>query len=312
MRVVRRRSHKLSCLPAAVILVVSLTVFGLTASRATETDNDRIRAVFQAAIAHPDDPALVEAFIKELPEVPPGSNRYIVEGDIGLYRNEIKDYLYSFTKQKVEDNKSKELIVNSGPNGQFDYWVSLPSRHLTYAVDRRSFPTEADAVETSARLRDAAADWVGACPQCNISIEEKSESEAGPGFSNVTFVVRFINVKGGPIAQSFFPSSAPSDFVFSIYPDYFSPTMPFDKTGVLRHELGHILGYRHEHIGNVPGCNTEGSSWVRLTPYTPNSVMHYFCGGAGSFDLSLREHGDKDGHRCLYLTGKPCAPVSGQ
>lgn len=81
--------------------------------------------------------------------------------------------------------------------------------------------------------------------------------------------------------------------------------MSFDKTGVLRHELGHVLGYRHEHIGNVPGCNTEGVSWERLTPYTPNSVMHYFCGGAGSFDLSLRDL-DKAGHRCLYLTGKPC------
>jgi hypothetical protein len=296
---------------AAIILACAVSAVEIATSFAAEVDNDRVRTVLQAAIANPDDPALVEAFIKVLPEIPPGSGRYIVEGDIGLNRAEITAYLRSFSNVRPGENKSTELIVNRGPNGEFDYWADPATRHLTYAVDRASFLDAASADDVATRLHAATADWVAACPPCGITLDEKSEQEAGPNFSQVTFVVRFENVGDGPIAQSFFPSSPPSDFVLSIFPGYFSPALSFDKTGVLRHEVGHILGYRHEHISNVPGCNTEGSEWERLTPYTPNSVMHYFCGGAGSFDLSLRET-DKAGHRCLYLTGKPCDTVKGQ
>ena len=120
-----------------------------------------------------------------------------------------------------------------------------------------------------------------------------------------TFVVRYENVEGGPIARAFFPSTAPDGRSVVVFPGYFAAGMGFDPVGVLRHEIGHVLGYRHEHIRNIPGCFTEGTDWKPLTPYTPNSVMHYFCGGAGSMDLSIRE-ADKRGHRCLYITGSPC------
>jgi len=45
--------------------------------------------------------------------------------------------------------------------------------------------------------------------------------------------------------------------------------------GVFRHELGHVLGLRHEHI-RAPGtfC-TEDSSWRGVTAYDSASVMHY-------------------------------------
>ena len=89
---------------------------------ASEADNDRIRTVFQAAIANPDDPALVDAFVAELPEIPPGSGRYVVEGDILINRAEIGAYLKSFSDNAVKDRKSIELIVNRGPGGEFDYW----------------------------------------------------------------------------------------------------------------------------------------------------------------------------------------------
>jgi len=148
-------------------------------------------------------------------------------------------------------------------------------------------------------LRKAADDWEAACPECGISFTEVS--------SNAYFKVRYEPLDDGTVAMAFFPSSPPTQRILFVYAPFLSPDLDFDAAGVLRHELGHVLGYRHEHIVNIPGCATEGGKWKQITPYTPNSVMHYFCGGKGSFDLSIRE-ADKRGHRCVYLTGKACPP----
>jgi hypothetical protein len=272
---------------------------------ADDTENDRVSAAFEAAIANPDDPALVAAFIRELPEVPAGSGRYIVEGDIGISEAEIVPYLGTFNKRKTE--RPGELLVNTLPGGEFDYWSDPAHRHLTYAIDHASFGDRGD--EVGDLLGAATKRWVGVCPECGISFEEKSEQEAGPGFANVVFVVRFIDDPSGPIARAFFPSTAPIDRVLEVFPEFFSPTMLFDRVGVFRHELGHVLGYRHEHIDHIPGCKREGGQWTPLAPYTAKSVMHYLCGGGGSFFLDLQPN-DIAGHHCLYVTGKPCPVAS--
>jgi hypothetical protein len=45
------------------------------------------------------------------------------------------------------------------------------------------------------------------------------------------------------------------------------------------HELGHTLGFRHEHTRAPDGC-FEDSSWRELTAYDPGSTMHYpWCPG---------------------------------
>ena len=71
-------------------------------------------------------------------------------------------------------------------------------------------------------------------------------------------------------------------------------------TGVLRHELGHILGFRHEHIrpeAAAPECS-ENPNWRALTTYDSASVMHYiYCNGTGSGSLALTPR-DLEG---LYL-----------
>jgi hypothetical protein len=72
-------------------------------------------------------------------------------------------------------------------------------------------------------------------------------------------------------------------------------------TGVLRHELGHVLGFRHEHTrSTASGCYEDGN-WRALTStYDRYSVMHYpQCNGLQTGDLVLTSL-DKSGARSLY------------
>jgi hypothetical protein len=83
---------------------------------------------------------------------------------------------------------------------------------------------------------------------------------------------------------------------------YFSPTLRFNRVGVLRHELGHVLGFRHEHIRSEAPAACPGEPLFGTTPlteYDPRSVMHYFCGNVGSDDLDITEV-DREGARKLY------------
>lgn len=268
----------------------------LPCANAQESVLDRNRRVLQEAIANPNDQAKVEAFVASLQELPAGSGRYLVEGDIVVSREEIEPYLKDLKAPEAAPGKFEELIVNV-VGGRLDYLVTAEARKLTYMFDRASFPNQQSFDFTKANFIKAAGEWANACPECGVTFTEVT--------SNPYFTVRFDSAADGPIARAFFPSSAPALRQLVVFPAYIASDLDFDPAGVLRHEIGHILGYRHEHIRNIPGCGREGTSWKSITPYTPNSVMHYFCGGKGSFDLALRP-ADIKGHRCLYMTGRAC------
>ena len=112
------------------------------------------------------------------------------------------------------------------------------------------------------------------------------------------FVVREFDADGKFIASAFFPNDPVERRRADIDPSYY--TTSFDKVGVLRHELGHVLGFRHEHIRNEapPVCPNEPLWDTKvLTKYDPKSVMHYFCGGVGSNALKISELDRKGARR---------------
>ena len=101
--------------------------------------------------------------------------------------------------------------------------------------------------------------------------------------------------------MAFFPNDPASRRQVILMPSFFTITKP-DPVGVLRHELGHVLGFRHEHIRAEASavCPDEDiDNILPLTTYDPTSVMHYFCGGAGSKDLKFTNK-DEEGSLAVY------------
>ena len=65
------------------------------------------------------------------------------------------------------------------------------------------------------------------------------------------------------------------------------------------HELGHVLGFRHEHTRPESGTCFEDNNWRALTPYDSASIMHYpQCNGSSS-NLSMTAT-DRQGVSALY------------
>jgi hypothetical protein len=154
-------------------------------------------------------------------------------------------------------------------------------------------------------MKQATKDWQDACPACGIVFEEV------PTQDSVTFVVRY-SPGMRPVARAFFPYTAPSERILRVFDPFFASNPTFDPVGVLRHELGHVLGYRHEHTRGadgraINGCSVENDRWVPLTPYDSKSVMHYLCGGLGDRTLAITAR-DRLGHECVYVHGGPPCP----
>lgn len=220
-----------------------------------------------------------------------GENRftrdyYIVEGDIKLDRDEL--LLYCKKRLQIIDTNirerrdSRKLTVATDFNGQPSIWPR--GSVIKYTIMRSSFSSKSayDSVVNS--MNEATNDWMKAC---NIKFQylnnldnQSVDVETFP--EPIFFVVRQINANGAFIAQSFFPNDPVYERMLYIDNSFF--TSSFSKKGVLRHELGHILGFRHEHIWSQDAsCGGEEVIEQELgakpvTNYDPYSVMHYPCG----------------------------------
>jgi hypothetical protein len=172
---------------------------------------------------------------------------------------------------------------------------------LSYCVLRNTFSSDEEYELARDSMRAAVLAWE---ETCGVTFEHRDELDQSPTtqVAGVLFTVRKIDAGGRFIAAAFFPNDPPPRRRVLIDPSFFAETLSFDRVGVLRHELGHVLGFRHEHIrsGAPPACPHEDTfDTVDLTQYDPQSVMHYFCGGVGSRDLAITET-DRKGAQRVY------------
>jgi serine protease len=230
---------------------------------------------------------------------------YIVNGDETVlnekYLREFYDKLYS----------SETLIVNRVGSAD-DKWSNTAKLNLTFCVSN-TFGGNKNAVITA--MNTATSRWEAAA-NINYVYSSGLDGSCTASQTGVVFDVR--PVSGQPyLARSFFPSTGRSQRNVLIDSTAFNSTWPL--ANILTHELGHTLGFRHEHTRPEAGTCFEDNNWRALTTYDSASTMHYpQCNGT-SADLSMTTR-DRQGAAALYGApggGNPppppptCTPTSG-
>ena len=242
-----------------------------------------------------------------------GQTLHIVEGDLLFDEDQLR--LYALRQEAIRNAElvgvsplgfsQATSLVAVAPGGQIVRW--RPGKQLTYCVLRRSFLNQTQYDRVCEDMGTATKAWQ---ETCGIEFEHLSRLDDHEDLSadpdqidpTLVFTVRFIDAGGQFIASAFFPTYPPARRRVLVDPSFFSPTMGFDTAGVLRHELGHVMGFRHEHIrsGAPPVCPDEPLyDTVELGDYDPQSVMHYFCGNVGNRALEISEL-DREGARSVY------------
>mgnify|MGYP002737414933 CR=1 FL=1 len=216
---------------------------------------------------------------------------YIVNGDEVISG---KKDLRSFYDQLVgPDTLTDGLIVNT-VGGADDKWSSSKISNLTYCVSTKFGTRHADVVNA---MQSGAALWEQASSKVNFVYVPSSDSKCTTRNNAIVFSVEPVATTQY-IARAFFPST-PDRQQNVLIDDSIWSSGSWTPTNIIGHELGHVLGFRHEHTRPESGTCFEDNNWRPLTPYDSSSIMHYPQCNGSSADLSMTST-DRAGVVALY------------
>ena len=218
-----------------------------------------------------------------------GTGAFLVDGDVVLHSEE---QLRTFYERNVQ---SGDLIVHAAASYGDSRWTYGQRLNLTYCVSTAFGGNYGRIVQATA---EAAAAWQAVA---NVRFIHLSGQDGACDASNPN-VVFDVNPTSGQsyAARAFYPDYARVWRNILVDSSAFGSISPFTLAGIMRHELGHALGFDHEHIRPESGACFENNAWRPLTGYDAASVMHYpHCNGANSGDYVLTAT-DAFGVKALY------------
>jgi len=253
------------------------------------------------AVDGPAARALIEAFEefeRSTYKEPFRGGKYIVSGDIAIPdRARLREFFDTRIKRESSETVPGALIVHK-VGGRDAIWNSTHKKRLTYCVSS----TFGDRRQQVIKDMEAASGAWEVVADVNFIHVAAEDADCTPDNTNVVFDIRPVNVDGQYLARAFFPNEerAERNVLIDESSFHLDPDGSLQLVGVLRHELGHTLGWRHEHTRPESGTCFEDNNWRPLTDYDRFSVMHYpQCNGGADWSLKLT-HVDQNGAACVY------------
>ena len=204
--------------------------------------------------------------------------------------------------EKAEDKVFGGMIVATIDKKPIRWKVPAA---LTWTIDEQSFDGCPDELQLANQIcSQATEDWNAAAKRQNIDDLIHFENNASNPVFKFTYSPQIHN---GIFVVAFFPSDSVDKRVVHLCPDLFSNNHNIDPTGAVRHNLGHVLGFRHEHIHPDAGEQSKFGEALELGEfggmalgkYNPDSVMHYPEGDIKLAEMRITKS-DEAGLQMLY------------
>ena len=210
---------------------------------------------------------------------------FIVNGDIAIPNEK---QLFEFW----ESLQQGALIVNRR-GGADDKWNDTTKLNLTYCISNNFGSNKTRMVNA---MNAATAKWQSLG---NVRFVHVTSQDANCTASNTNVLFDVRQVSGQSyLARAFFPSSSRSSRNVLVDTSSFG-NIGWPLENIIGHELGHVLGFRHEHTRPEAGTCFEDNNWRPLTPYDRASIMHYPQCNGSSNNLNWTAR-DGEGIKALY------------
>ena len=236
--------------------------------------------------------------------------RIVVEGDRALHPDDVTAYALErleIAQELVDEpNTNKQGLLGRTKDGKLVRWAR--GKRLTYAVLKNSFDSDAEYDDVVKAMTIATGGWMA---QCGVTFDHLAEKDTQQTITTDEVLFRVVGgtASGGLVAKAFFPDEDDPTEAFNrtvlVFNGFFADQKIFNPIGVIRHELGHVLGFRHEHIRPEAPDTFRKESLVNaheLSDYDPKSVMHYLHPTDPDFgdpELEFTEE-DRTGSQAVY------------